>query len=277
MGETQSLQTVSTKLQRIAEAAHVMRRRVCDGVLLRTIGKWLNAGVMENGSLTRPESGTPQGGVISPLLANVYLHEVIDVWFHSQVLRRLRGRARLVRYADDMVMVFGREDDARRVFDVLAKRFGKYGLTLHPDKTKLVDFRRPDRGSPVGPEKFDFLGFTHHWGKSLRGNWVVRQRTEKGRLSRALHQIRQWCRANRHEPLRVQQQGLTQKLRGLYGYFGITSNFRAIANFYHETQRAWGKWQSRRSHKGYVDWKRMNELLKRFPLPLPRIMHSYVT
>lgn len=255
----------------------IVRRRVRDGVLLRIIGKWLNAGVMVEGSVEHPESGTPQGGVVSPLLANVYLHEVVDLWFRRDVLPRLKGRARLVRYADDMVLVFSREDDARRVFDVLPKRFGKFGLSLHPEKTRLIDFRRRDRGNPAGPGSFDFLGFTHHWGTSLRGSWLVKQRTAKDRFSRALHRIRQWCRAHRHDPLRVQQQALAQKLRGHYGYFGVTSNYRALERFYRETRHAWRKWLSRRSNTGYVDWDHLLALLERFPLPRPRIVHRHVT
>ena len=255
----------------------IVRCRVRDGVLLRVIGKWLNAGVMERGAVQYPEAGTPQGGVISPLLANIYLNEVIDKWFSDVVLRHLKGRAKLVRYADDMVMVFAREDDARRVFEVLPKRFGKYGLKLHPDKTKLVDFRRPKRGNPKGPGSFDFLGFTHHWGTSRRGNHVVRQKTAKDRLSRALHQIQQWCKANRHEPLLAQQQGLASKLSGHYEYYGITSNFEAIKQFYTETERIWRKWLSSRSRAGNVTWDRMKEVLGRFPLLKPTLQHRYGT
>lgn len=255
----------------------IVGRRVRDGVLLRVIGKWLNAGVLEAGAVTLPDAGTPQGGVVSPLLANVYLHEVLDEWFHRDVLPRLKGRARLVRYADDFVVVFSREDDARRVFDVLPKRFGKYGLALHPDKTRLVDFRRRGRGSSAGPETFDFLGLTHHWGKSRRGAWIVQQRTAKARLSRALHRVREWCRDHRHSPLRTQQKALAAKLRGHYGYFGISSNFRALERFHRETRRAWQKWLSRRSSTGYVDWPRMLALIERFPLPAPRIMRRYGT
>ncbi len=255
----------------------IVRRRVRDGVLLRIIGKWLNAGVMEAGSIMHPALGTPQGGVISPLLANVYLHEVLDTWFERDVRPRLKGkqRARLVRYADDAVLVFSWDDDARRVLEVLPKRFGRYGLSLHPDKTRLVDFRRTDRGNLTGPGSFDFLGFTHHWGLSLRGRWVVKQRTAKDRLGRALHQVRQWCRAHRHDPLRAQQQALARKLRGHYSYFGITSNSWQLAHFYRETQRIWRKWLSRRSNAGYVDWPHMFALLERFPLPPPRIVHMY--
>jgi RNA-directed DNA polymerase len=257
---------------------HILRQRVRDGVLLRIIGKWLNAGVLEKGCLVRPEAGTPQGGVISPLLANIYLHTVIDEWFHRDVAPRLKSRwVRLVRYADDLVMVFAWEDDARRVLHVLPKRFGRYGLELHPDKTRLVDFRRRDRGNPAGPATFDFLGFTHHWAKSRRGKWVVRQRTAQDRFSRGLRRMRAWCRQYRHEPLAVQQKEIARKLQGHYGYFGITSNGRMLKRFWYETRRIWQKWLSRRSHAGYVDWDRMCELLERFPLPQPRIVHKYGT
>ncbi len=161
---------------------------------MRLIGKWLNAGVMEDGAIEYPEAGTPQGGVISPLLANIYLHEVLDEWFVRQVAPRLVGRAVLVRYADDVVIIFGNEPDARRVFDVLPKRFAKYGLTLHPEKTRLVDFRRPDRRALPSPDNgdvrsrpgtFDLLGFTHYWAKSRKGYWVVKQKTAAARLRRA--------------------------------------------------------------------------------------------
>ncbi len=164
----------------------VLRGRIRDGVILRLIGKWLNAGVLEDGRVMHPESGSPQGGVVSPVLANIFLHEVFDEWFHREVRGRLRGRAHLVRYADDAVMLFEYEEDARRVMAVLPKRFGKYGLTLHPDKTRLLAFKRPDRlgyrgddeDGPDEPGTFDFLGFTIHWAKSpMTGKWVVKMRT----------------------------------------------------------------------------------------------------
>src|SRR5713226_5979295 len=189
----------------------IVRKRVRDGVLLRLIGKWLNAGVMEDGAIEYPEAGTPQGGVISPLLANVYLHEVLDEWFARQVAPRLVGRAVLVRYADDVVIIFEREQDARRVVEVLPKRLAKYGLTLHPEKTLLVDFRRPDRGGLPSPDNgdvrsrpgtFDLLGFTHYWAKSRKGYWVVKQKTATDRFSRAVARIERWCRTHRHMPVK---------------------------------------------------------------------------
>ena len=262
-----------------AQLRDILRRRVRDGVVLRLIGKWLNAGVLEGVELSHPESGTPQGGVISPLLANIYLHEVLDEWFVRDVLPRLRGRAQLVRYADDFVIVFGREDDARRVLDVLPKRFGKYGLSLHPGKTRLVPFHRPDRDDrdDDGPGSFDLLGFTHHWGLSRRGKWVVKERTASDRLSRALRRVRVWCREHRHWRVKEQHRILVQKVRGHYAYYGVTSNYAALARFWHEVKAAWRKWLSRRSNKGFLDWPRMHRLLERYPLPEPRIVHRYGT
>jgi RNA-directed DNA polymerase len=255
--------------------------RVHDGVLLRLIGKWLNAGVLEDGSLTLPDTGTPQGGVISPLLANVYLHYVLDVWFERDVKPRLKGRAFLVRYADDFVMGFACEEDARRVLEVLPKRFGRYGLTLHPDKTRLVPFRRPsqppNRGALDGASQagtFDLLGFTHYWGRSWKGFWVVKRQTAQGRLSRALMKIAQWCRLHRHDPLAEQQRTLSQKLRGHYAYYGITGNGLAIQRFRDAVVRIWKKWLARRRRRGFLSWATFGRLLKRYALPRARVVHS---
>lgn len=199
-----------------------------DGVLLRLIGKWLNAGVMEAGQISYPATGSPQGGVISPLLANVYLHYVLDTWFEQEVQPRLAGKAYLIRYADDFVIGFTDERDAHRVKDVLTKRFDRYGLSIHPEKTRLVRFTKPDNrdgstggsGQPAQPESFDLLGFTHYWGRSLRGQWVVKRKTSGSRLSRAVRAISEWCRDHRHQPLAEQQQTLSQKLRGHCAYYG---------------------------------------------------------
>jgi RNA-directed DNA polymerase len=253
----------------------ILRQRVRDGVILRLIGKWLNAGVMEGFELHQPDAGTPQGGVISPLLANIYLHEVLDEWFVNAVRPRLKGQATLVRYADDFVFVFAKKEDADRVLDVLPKRFGKYGLTLHPDKTRLVAFQRPKRDDDGddGPGSFDLLGFTHHWGLSRKGNWVVMMHTAKDRFSRALRRIRDWCRLNRHADVETQRRALAQKLNGHYSYFGVTGNLRLIARLRNETVKAWHKWLSRRSQRGMLSWDKMNALLKRHPLPKARIVH----
>jgi RNA-directed DNA polymerase len=264
-----------------AHLRELLKRRVRDGVLLRLIGKWLNAGVLEDGSLTFPEAGTPQGGVISPLLANVYLHYVLDVWFEQEVKPRLKGRAFLIRYADDFVMGFACESDARRVLEVLPKRFGKYGLTLHPDKTRLVPFQRPPHGQPgtCGSGKaatgtFDLLGFTHYWGRSRRGFWVVKRKTAQSRLSRALKMIARWCRLNRHQPLEEQHRTLVQKLLGHYAYYGITGNARALQWFREGVVRIWRKWLVRRRRRGFLSWDWFARLLQRFPLPLAAVVHS---
>jgi RNA-directed DNA polymerase len=253
----------------------LLRHRVHDGVLLRLIGKWLNAGVLEDGSVSYPEAGTPQGGVISPMLANIFLHEVLDAWFDREVKPRLAGKAVLFRYADDAVFLFADETDAQRVMDVLPKRLGKYGLELHPDKTRLVDFRRPDRFPPTGgsggPGTFDLLGFTHYWGKARSGKWIVKRRTAKDRFRRALKRVAEWCREHRHDRVRAQQKALGQKLRGHFGYFGIRGNFDAIARFLHEVEAVWRKWLNRRSQHASMPWPRMLRLLERYPLPQPRI------
>lgn len=256
----------------------ILDQRVRDGVVRRAIDKWLKAGVFEKGAVTHPNLGTPQGGVISPLLANIYLHEVLDKWFATDVRPRLRGRAALVRYADDFVITFAREDDACRVYDVLAKRFAKYGLTLHPEKTRLIDFRRPRRerskeGGYRRPRAFEMLGFTHFWAISRRGAWVVRRKTASNRLHRSVKRIADWCRVHRHDSIRDQHRMLSRKVRGHYAYFGITGNARALGLFLHAVERAWQKWLARRSREG-MGWPRFTRLLQRFPLPPVRVVHS---
>lgn len=250
-----------------------VRRRVRDGVLLRLIGKWLNAGVMEGGAVSYPVRGTPQGGVISPLLANVYLHDVLDTWWEKDVRPRLRGRADLVRYADDFVLLFEFEGDARRVLDVLPKRFGKYGLTLHPDKTRLVRFERPRTGTPE-PGSFDLLGFTLRWERSRHGTWFVRTRTAKSRFRRSLMRIKTWCRMNRHQPVRDQQRALTRALLGHYAYFGVSGNMQALRAFVEQVRRTWFKWLRRRGRRRPLAWDRFTAILRRFPLPRARVVHS---
>jgi group II intron reverse transcriptase/maturase len=262
-----------------AHLRDLMRQRIRDGVLLRLIGKWLKAGILEDGNLTYPDQGTPQGGVISPLLANVYLHYVLDIWFEAEVKPRLRGQAFLIRYADDFVIGFTCEEDARRVLEVHPKRFGKYGLTSHPDKTRLVAFKPPassdhtdsGKGSPAG--SFDLLGFTHFWGRSRKGIWVVKRRTAGSRLRRAIATIAQWCRLNCHEPVGKQHQKLSLKLRGHCGYYGITGNGEALRQFRDAVLRAWRAGLSRRT-RGYFSWDKFTALLGRYPLPVATVVHS---
>ncbi len=254
----------------------LLRKRVRDGVLLRLIGKWLQAGVMEDGSISTPQAGTPQGGVISPLLANVYLHEVLDTWFERTVKPRLHGRAFIVRYADDFVMGFSCEEDARRVMNVLPKRLGRYGLTLHPEKTRMVPFRPPQHRPTVvseGPGTFDLLGFTHYWGLSRKKHWVIKRKTAKGRLKRSLKAIWAWCKTHRHRPVKEQQRTLNRKLHGHYGYYGITGNGRALENFSLAVRRTWQRWLARRSRRR-MTWERFNALVTAFPLAPPVVVHS---
>lgn len=264
----------------------IVRQRVRDGVLLRLIDKWLQAGVMEDGMIAYPRAGTPQGGCVSPTLANIYLHEVLDEWFTRQVVPRLAGRAHLIRYADDAVIIFERERDAQRVLEVLPKRLAKYGLTLHPEKTRLIDFRRPDRRAEVSPGKgdaqtwpgtFDLLGFTHYWAKSYKGYWVVKRKTAADRFRRALKRVVEWCRRNRHEPVREQWAALRRQLLGHFGYFGITGNSRALHNLRDRVIAVWRKWLSRRSQRARISWEGMLRLLARYPLPPARIRPSTVT
>ena len=256
---------------------HFLDQRVRDGVIRRAIGKWLNAGVMESGEVSHPERGTPQGGVVSPLLSNLYLHEVLDVWFEHEVKPRLRGRAFEIRFADDAALVFEREEDARRVLAVLSKRFAKYGLRLHPEKTRLVDFRSPPRREQGGSQRersFALLGFTHFWGRSRKGRWIVQRKTAKDRFTRALRDIGHWCRAHRHWPVAAQQAALHRKLKGHYAYYGITGNVRALDRFLYEVRRLWRKWLHRRSWRGRMTWEKFVRLTTRYPLPQPRVVHS---
>jgi RNA-directed DNA polymerase len=259
-----------------AQLRALLRQRVRDGVLLRLIDKWLQAGVLEDGNVSYPEAGTPQGGVISPLLANVYLHYVLDIWFEQVVKPCLKGRAFLVRYADDFVMGFTCEEDARRVLAVLPKRFGKYGLTIHPDKTRLVPFLRPSgRPSPpatesVPPGSFDFLGFTHYWSRAKSGRWVVKRKTAGSRFHRAIKRIGAWCRLNRHLSIREQYATLCLKLQGHYAYYGaVMGNLRCQQRFRFEVVRLWRKWLSRRKRRGQLPWAHFNRLLKVLRLPWP--------
>jgi len=264
----------------------ILDQRVCDGVLRKAIDKWLKAGVLERGELHYPTEGTPQGGVISPLLANVYLHEVLDTWFERDVRPRMRGGAFLVRYADDFVMVFQREEDARRVLEVLPKRFERFGLTIHPEKTRLVRFERPGTsgddggrdqggGTPLG--SFDFLGFTHYWERSRRGNWVIKQKTARKRFTRALKVISDWCREHRHWRITDQRAMLAAKLHGHYQYYGRRGNYDSLHRFRWVVEWIWKRSLGRRSQKGYLNWERFMAALGGQLLPRPTSRVNAVT
>lgn len=254
----------------------IFRKRVCDGVITRLIGKWLKAGVMEEGKLYYKKEGTPQGGVISPLLSNIYLHEVIDVWFEDTAKPRLNGKSFMVRFADDIIMGFQSKEDALKVLKVLPKRLEKYGLTLHPEKTRLVQFGKPEDVSGT-PETFDFLGFTHYWGKSRRGKFVIKHKTAKDRLAKAASNMNLWMKENRHRDVAEQWKIICSKLRGHYNYYGITSNYDKIHSLWKITEKLWKKWLSRRSRKSKVNWDRASKILERYPLIKPRIVNSFTT
>jgi group II intron reverse transcriptase/maturase len=257
----------------------ILAKRVSDGVIRRLIGKWLNAGVMENDELSYSETGTPQGGVISPLLSNIYLHEVLDTWFVTEVQPRMQGRCFLVRFADDAVLGFENKADAERVMAVLPKRFEKYGLTIHPEKTKLIDMRGPCKSDGMSqdgrePGSTTFLGFKHYWAQSRKGRWVIKQKTDSKRLSRAVKNVTDWIKRNRHESVGTQQEALSLKMKGHYGYYGVTGNYASLESYYHAIVRNWFKWLNRRSRERALNWTKFTLYLERFPLPRPRIVHS---
>jgi group II intron reverse transcriptase/maturase len=253
-----------------------IKQRVNDGGLLRLIGKWLNAGVLDGEQITFSEKGTPQGGIVSPLLANIYLHHVLDDWFEREVKPQMRGRSFIVRFADDFVIGCEREDDAKRIAEILPKRFEQFGLTIHPQKSRLLSFGKPkyDKEITRGDNTFDFLGFTHYWARSRQGNWVIKRKTSSKRVRKTIVALREWCRQNRHRPLEEQYRILSWKLRGHFQYFGVRCNLRAMAAVLHFVRRGWKFWLSRRCHKKAMDWGKFEKLLESMPLPLPKIVHN---
>jgi group II intron reverse transcriptase/maturase len=255
------------------ELKKILEVRVADGSLLRLIGKCLHVGVLDGEAYVEPELGTAQGSVLSPLLGNVYLHYVLDRWFATEVKPRLQGHATLIRYCDDFIIGFEREDDARRVMAVLGKRLGRFGLALHPDKTRLVPFGCPPQAqqSGKGPATFDFVGFTCYWARSRTGHWRMWCKTRRASLRRAKKSIYDWCRRHRHLSIEVQHAALSIRLRGHFNYFGVSGNFRSLLRLVEATKRAWYKWLCRRSQRKRLNWERFSNLLRQFPLPRPRI------
>lgn len=256
-----------------AKLMEMLRVRVADESFIRLVGKCLHVGVLDGEEFTEPDEGTAQGSIISPMLGNVYLHYVLDKWFEQVIASRLGGKARLVRYADDFVMGFANREDAEVVMAMLTQRMADFGLTLHPDKTRLVRFGRPDRNDPggKGPGTIDFLGFTLYWRRTLRGGWALGMKTRKARLQRALKAIGEFCRSHRHDSLKEQQASLTRRLQGHFNYFGVNGNMRALSYLTHHAERVWHKWLCRRSQRGRLTWERFRERLKLFPLPEPSI------
>jgi RNA-directed DNA polymerase len=255
----------------------LIKKRINDGGILRLIGKWLNAGVLEGEELSYADKGTPQGGVISPLLANIFLHYVLDEWYVNEIKPRLKGHSFLIRFADDFVIGCELEEDARRLLAVLPKRFARFKMTIHSEKSKLVDFRSPRwrRKTQTSNHTFDFLGFTHYWGKSRNGNWVIKRKTSSKRMRRTLKSIWQWCHENRHWSLPEQHRILSSKLRGHYNYYGIRGNFKMLEVIYEGVETCWKRWLGRRSRDDSLTWDKYRyDILNIFPLPTPKIVHS---
>ncbi len=250
----------------------ILRKRINDGKIHRFIGKWLNAGVVEKENIHYPDCGSPQGGCISPLIANIFLHHVLDEWFEKEVKPRLKGKSFLVRFADDFVVGCERETDGQRVMDVLPKRFAKYGLTVHPEKTKKIRFKWEHRSvQQSGNGTFDFLGFTHYWAKSRQGNWIIKRKTMRKRQARAMRNLYVYCRNEKHSSVKEQYKNLCSKLHGLYNYYGIICNYRMLLMLYEHTKKCWRKWLGRRTRDGDINYEKFGKFLDHWVLPRPRI------
>ena len=248
-------------------------RRVKDGVIRKMINKWLKAGVLEGTQISYPEEGTPQGGLISPLLSNIFLHYVLDEWFSEQIQPLLSGRSTIVRYADDFVLGFENVSDANRVMEVLPKRFEKFKLELHPEKTKIVNLNSKRE---EGERSFDFLGFTHYIGKSQKGKRILKRKTSSKKLTMALSKVQDWIKHNRVSNLKELIFDLNRKLQGHYSYYGITFNYRGINSYFEQVKRFLHKWLNRRGGRPTWNWERFVKLITEWlPLFKPKIYHSY--
>ncbi len=252
----------------------MLSHRIADPHILRLIGQWLRAGIMESGEWKAALDGTPQGAGISPLLANVFLHYVLDLWVHRW-RRQAHGCVSIVRYADDFVMGFESEADARRMLTDLAERLAKFGLALHENKTRLILFGKfaAERRHRLGmrrPETFDFLGFTHYCAISRDGRFIVKRKTQRQRKIRKLKELRIEARRRMHRPVAEQREWLSAVLRGHFAYYGLQGNMRSMVSFAYEVRCLWLRALARRSQRG-MTWDRFNRLLKAFPLPMPTI------
>jgi group II intron reverse transcriptase/maturase len=247
--------------------------RIKDGVIRKQIDKWLKAGILESGMVSYPKAGTPQGGSISPILSNIYLHYVLDKWFTEQIQGLLKGPSSLIRYADDFLLCFSNKGDAERVMRVLPRRLGRFGLSLHPEKTRLIDLNRRNKEDRRG---FDFLGFTHYMSKSRKGKPVLKRKTSSKKLSMSLKKIKTWLKYNRHQRVKYLIHDLNLKLRGYYNYYGITFNSRSINSFYEQVKLTLFKWLNRRGGKRSWDWERFAKLINEwYPLLRPKINHRF--
>lgn len=250
----------------------MLRQRVADEGFLRLVGKCLHVGVMDGEEYTEPDVGTAQGSTLSPMLGNIYLHHVLDLWYENEVKAKLAGSC-LVRYADDFVIGFQKREDAELVKQMLYQRMAEYGLRLHPEKTRLVPYQRPPRQQMggKGPGTFDFLGFTLHWRRTRRGFWVQAFSTRTARLQRAQKALAEYCRSHRHDSVREQHAALCRRMRGHYNYFGVNGNHASLRRLYRAARRIWFKWLNRRSQRKHLNWQRYEGILHSFPLPRPSI------
>ena len=258
----------------------MLAHRIADPRILRLIRLWLRAGVMENGVYAETVEGTPQGSGISPLLANIYLHYVLDLWVQQWQGRHATGRMRLVRFADDYLLTFERRADAEAMLAALPDRMARFGLVLHEDKTRLIEFGRfaeanRRRRGAGRPETFDFLGFTHYCGRTRAGRFMVQRKTQRKRMIRKLTELRREMKRRMHHRLADQHQWLSAVLRGHYAYYGITGNSRCIATFQFQLQTWWRWVLRRRGQRPKLPWQRFYAILKVYPLPPPRIVHDW--
>lgn len=249
----------------------MLRRRVADESFLRLVGKCLHVGVLDGTEYSEPEVGATQGSVLSPLLGNIYLHNVLDWWFEREIKPHLRGQACLIRYADDFVIGFEHQEDAKRVMEMLPERMGRYGLTLHPDKTRLLPFDRPKGREGRGPATFDFLGFRLYWRRTRRGRWQMWCKTKPASFKRAIRAAAEYCRSHRHDSVQEQHAALVRRIRGHLNYFGVNGNYPSLRALIRHIERIWLYWLRRRSQRTNLTWERFKALLRRFPLPAPRI------
>jgi RNA-directed DNA polymerase len=247
----------------------MLEERIDDKPFLRLIRTWLKAGVLEAaGEVIHPITGTPQGGIVSPILANIYLHYALDLWFEKIIKPRCNGSAMLIRFADDFVCAFQTRKDAERVMDQLGARLGKFGLEVAPDKTRTLRFCRFDL---EGSGRFDFLGFEFRWEEGRRGGRFVKRRTSPKKLRSSLANFAAWIKTHRHQPLRRLFATLNSKYRGYWNYFGVIGNAARLQRFFHLTQRLLFKWLNRRSQRQSYTWVAFNALVKHFQVERPRI------
>jgi len=248
----------------------MLTERIDDKAFLWLIKKWLDAGVLDtDGKVLHPETGSPQGGIISPILANVYLHNVLDKWFQKDVISHCGGKAILIRYADDFVCAFEKLGDAERFYAVLGKRLGKYGLELSAEKTRIIPFSRANQ---PGKTSFDFLGFEYRWGKDRKGRPLVKRCTAPKRLRKSLERFKEWCKKSRNLRLPELFRLLNAKLRGYYQYYGVIGNYRSLQQFFYRATLLLKKYLNRRSQRHSYNWAEYKQLLGQFGIEKPHIV-----